>query len=62
MSQSKTWDLLDNFHTVDLEVEFTDASYVKAARPEYNYTLLELSTKKFETVEFDQPLPYKYVY
>jgi hypothetical protein len=62
MSQSKTWDLLDNFHTVDLEVEFTDASYAKAARPEFNYTLLELSTKWFEKVEFEQPLPYKYVY
>jgi len=62
MMNRKTWSNLDNFHVADIDVEYTPASYASQASTQFNYTLLKQSTKKFQKVEFDGPLPYDKVY
>lgn len=54
--------LFDTFHATDIEFEFTNSSY--AANPDlrFDYTLLQKSTRTVTKMEFDGPLPYKYVY
>lgn len=58
----KTWSLIDTFHVIDIEFNFTESSYVQNQVSDKNYTLIRESTSKFEKTEFDGPLPYKYVY
>ena len=58
-----TWDLLDTFYMVDLKVEFPDSAYARSsASKSFNTTLLQQSTYNFTKVDFDGPLPYKFVY
>ena len=57
------WEFLDHFHTVDIEFEFTDSSYQRGSyNKDLNYTLLNISTKKYNKINFNGPLPYKIVY
>lgn len=56
------WDLLDNFRVWDFEVKFTDQSYLTQVPKSKDHSYLESSTKVIETVSFDGPLPYKYIY
>ena len=58
----KTWSLIDTFHVVDIEFNFTDSSYLKNKVDGKDYDLLKKSTHNFTRTEFDGPLPYQYVY
>jgi hypothetical protein len=61
MSQRKNWNLLDNFHTVDIEFEFENSSYTES-KASGDYSLVKSSTHTFTDISFDGPLPYQYVY
>ena len=56
------WDFLDNFKVFDINIKFTKQSYRKNAASGYNYTLMDLSTKRKDIQSFDGPLPYQYIF
>jgi hypothetical protein len=62
MSQKKNWNLLDNFHAVDIEFEFENKSYAKSGTSGQDYSLIKSSTHTFTDITFDGPLPYRFVY
>ncbi|OHS99556.1 hypothetical protein TRFO_33966 [Tritrichomonas foetus] len=63
MVRNKEWDLLDTYYMVDMKLEFPDSAYARSPESQqYNTTLLNSSTKVWDRVEFDGPLPYQYVY
>lgn len=63
MVSAYTWDLLDTYYVVDMHLEFPNHAYLRSSESKnYNTTLLKESTHNFNKVDFDGPLPYKYVY
>lgn len=56
------WDFLDNFKVFDINIKFTPQSYKKNANSKFNYTLMDLSTKRKDIQSFDGALPYDYIF
>jgi hypothetical protein len=61
--QRINWDLLDNFHVFDIEVELDSQSYVNHSDSHaFNMLYLHSSTFRKTPTKFDGPLSYQYIY
>jgi hypothetical protein len=58
----RSWDFFGNFKVSDIEVDFTDASYIRAQDASGDFQHLRNSTKRLNEIVFDGPIPFDLIY
>jgi hypothetical protein len=58
----RSWDFFGNFKVSDIEVEFTEASYVRAQTASGNFEHVRNSTERLDETFFNGPIPFDLIY